>query len=96
MDNQQLQNTVPVQNLSERAESTSSSLNPAENKRLNIDMTPDTYELLQSLSQKSGKNMAEVLKTGLLLYGIAQEETQKGNNISITHEEKILVRFTSI
>jgi hypothetical protein len=94
MDSQKPTNTAPSPIIEGAAKS--SSQVQTENQRLNIDLTPDAYELLQSLSQKSGKNMAEVLKTGLLLYGIAQEETQKGNNISITHEEKILVRFTNI
>lgn len=52
-------------------------------KRLNLDLTPETYELLQQLSEESGKSMAEILRTGLALYGVAQEEKKKGNNIAV-------------
>jgi hypothetical protein len=65
-------------------------------KRLNIDLTPDAYKLLQKLSQESGKNMTEVLRTGLALYGIAQEESQKGNSLSITDGEKIIARIAHL
>jgi hypothetical protein len=65
-------------------------------KRLNLDLTPDAYKLLQKLSQDSGKNMTEVLRTGLALYGIAQEESQKGNNLAITNGENIVARIAHI
>lgn len=40
-------------------------------KRLNFDLSPEAYEMLQKLAEESGKNMAEVLRTWLALYGIA-------------------------
>ena len=46
-------------------------------KRLNLDLNQEAYELLRKLSDESGKNMAEVLRTGLKLYGIAKEEGAK-------------------
>jgi alanine racemase len=64
-------------------------------KRLNLDLTPDAYKLLQKLSKESGKNMTEVLRTGLALYGIAQEESQKGNTLSITKDDKVVARIIS-
>ena len=59
-------------------------------KRLNLDLTPEAYELLRKLSEESGKNMADVLRTGLALYGIAQEESSKGRNVAIIEDEKIV------
>jgi alanine racemase len=56
-------------------------------KRLNLDLTPEAYELLQKLSDESGKNMADVLRTGLALYGIAQEEKDKGHTLAIVETE---------
>jgi hypothetical protein len=56
-------------------------------KRLNLDLTPEAYELLQKLSDESGKNMAEVLRTGLALYGIAMEEKGKGHTLAIIEIE---------
>ena len=41
-------------------------------KRLNLELAPAAYELLQRLADDSGKSLADVLRTGLALYGIAQ------------------------
>ena len=59
-------------------------------KRLNLDLSPEAYELLQKLSDESGKNMADVLRTGLALYGIASEEKEKGRALSISQDDKII------
>ncbi len=59
-------------------------------KRLNLDLTPDAYDLLQKLSEESGKNMADVLRTGLALYGIAQEEVKKGRSLGVVDGEKVV------
>ncbi|MBD1847752.1 hypothetical protein H6F89_31050 [Cyanobacteria bacterium FACHB-63] len=59
-------------------------------KRLNLDLTPDAYELLQKLADESGKNMADVLRTGLALYGIAQEESKKGRSLGVVEGEKVV------
>jgi hypothetical protein len=58
-------------------------------KRLNLDLTPDAYALLQKLSDESGKNMADVLRTSLALYGLVQEEKAKGNSLAIAKEDKV-------
>jgi hypothetical protein len=75
----------------------SNSQNPKPKKRLNLDLTPEAYELLQKLSDESGKNMAEVLRTGLALYGIAQEEKDKGNSLAIVEPEtnKVVTRIVT-
>ncbi|MGB3518029.1 MAG: hypothetical protein WBA43_16350 [Elainellaceae cyanobacterium] len=59
-------------------------------KRLNLDLAPPAYELLQQLATESGKNMADVLRTGLALYGIAQEEMKKGRRLGIVEDEKVI------
>lgn len=58
-------------------------------KRLNLDLTPEAYELLQRLADESGKNMAEVLRTGLALYGVAWDEKNEGNKLAIAKDGKI-------
>ena len=67
-----------------------SQLSVAKRKRLNLDLTPEAYDLLQKLASESGKNMAEVLRTGLALYGIVQEETRKGRSLGIVECEKVV------
>lgn len=62
----------------------------AKRKRLNLDLTPEAYELLQKLAEESGRNMADVLRTGLALYGIAQEETKKGRSLGVVEGEKVV------
>ena len=59
-------------------------------KRLNLDLSPEAYALLQKLSDESGKNMADVLRTGLALYGIASEEKEKGHSLSISQDDKVI------
>jgi hypothetical protein len=59
-------------------------------KRLNLDLTIDAYETLQKLTEESGKNMAEVLRAGLALYYIAQEEKKKERSLAIVQDEKIV------
>lgn len=61
-----------------------------ERKRLNLDLTPEAYDLLRKLSDESGKNMADVLRTGLALYGIAQEEREKGRDLAVVEDEKVV------
>lgn len=59
-------------------------------KRLNLDLTPEAYELLQTLANESGKNMADVLRTGLALYGISREEEKKGRSLGVVKDEKVV------
>ena len=64
-------------------------------KRLNLDLTPEAYELLQKLADDSGKNMADVLRTGLALYGIAQEESRKGRSLGIVEDDKVIKQIVT-
>jgi hypothetical protein len=66
-----------------------------EKKRLNLDLTPEAYELLQKLADESGKNMAEVLRTGLVLYGISQEEAKNGRSLAVAEGEKVITRIVT-
>jgi uncharacterized protein (DUF1778 family) len=63
-------------------------------KRLNIDLPPESYELLQQLADESGRSMTEVLRMGLALYNIADEEAQQGRSLSITEGEKIIKQIS--
>ena len=65
-------------------------------KRLNLDLSPEAYELLQQIVDESGKSMADVLRTGLALYGIAQEEGQKGRSLAIAEGDKIVKQIVAI
>ncbi len=59
-------------------------------KRLNLDLSPEAYDLLQELSEESGKNMAEVLRTGLALYGIAREQKKKGRSLGVVEDDRVV------
>lgn len=67
----------------------SQSTNSKSKKRLNLDLSPEAYELLQRLADESGKNMADVLRTGLALYGIAWDEKSKGNELAVVKDEEV-------
>lgn len=59
----------------------------SQKKRLNLELNPDAHELLQKLVDESGKSMAEVLRTGLALYGIAHEEAENGRELAIVEKD---------
>ncbi len=59
-------------------------------KRLNLDLSAEAYELLQQIVDESGKSMAEVLRTGLALYGIAQEESKQGGKLTISDKDNVV------
>lgn len=61
-------------------------------KRLNLDLNQDAYELLQRLADESGKNMAEVLRTGLALYNIAYEEKQKDRKLGVMDRDDKVIK----
>jgi hypothetical protein len=63
---------------------------PPKKKRLNLDLSAEAYELLQRLADESGKNMVEVLRTGLALYGIAHDERRKGRSLGVVADEKVI------
>ncbi len=65
-------------------------------KRLNLDLTPDAYEELQRLAEASGKNMADILRTGLKLYSLVQEESRDGKNLGIVKDNKVLKEIVVI
>lgn len=72
-------------------ESTTTKATPSpKKKRLNLDLTPAAYDLLQNLAEESGRNMADVLRTGLALYGIAQEEMKKGRSLGVVQNDKVI------
>ncbi len=62
----------------------------APKKRLNLDLTPEAYTLLESLAESSGKTMAEVLRTGLALYGIQQEQAKRNRSLAIVEDETVI------
>lgn len=59
-------------------------------RRLNLDLTPETYELLRKLSKESGKNMTDALRTGLALYSIIQEEKLKDREFAVVTDDKVV------
>jgi hypothetical protein len=62
----------------------------AAKQRLNLDLAPAAYDLLKQLSEDTGKTMAEVLRTGLALYGIAQDAQKQKQGLAIVEDNKII------
>ena len=59
-------------------------------KRLNLDLSSTAHEQLQTLSDETGKNMAEVLRTGLALYSMAHEASKKGQSMGIIEGKEVI------
>ena len=62
---------------------TDSQENTPTRKRLNLDVTNAAYDLIQTLSRETAKSMADILRIGLALFGIAWEERKKDRKICI-------------
>lgn len=58
-------------------------------KRLNLTLSEEAYDLLQELSDVSGRNMADVLRTGLALYGIAADAAKQGSSLGIINDDTV-------
>jgi hypothetical protein len=71
-------------------EQSSKDQSKASRKRLNLDLAPAAYDLLQKISEDTDKNMADVLRTGLALYGIAHEAQKNNQEIGIIKGEKVI------
>jgi len=65
-------------------------MNKPKKKRLNLELSSEAYELLQELADVSGKNMADVLRTGLALYGIAERAKGEGRGIGVVEDDKVV------
>jgi uncharacterized protein (DUF1778 family) len=61
----------------------------SQKKRLNLELSSEAYELLQKLADASGKNMADVLRTGLALYGMAEQAKEQGRSLGIGKDDKL-------
>lgn len=59
-------------------------------KRLNLDLSPEAFEMLQKLAEESGKNMTDVVRTGIALYNIAQDEKQKGRSLGVVKDDQVV------
>jgi hypothetical protein len=59
-------------------------------KRLNLDLSSTAHDQLQKLSEETGKNMAEVLRTGLALYDMAHEANKQGQSMGIIEGDKVV------
>ena len=81
--------------MSTSAEKGDQSSRSKQKKRLNLELTPEAYELLQKLADESGKNMADVLRTGLALYGISREEEQKGRSLAVVQDDKVVKQIVT-
>ncbi|NJL85923.1 MAG: ribbon-helix-helix protein, CopG family [Leptolyngbyaceae cyanobacterium SM1_1_3] len=59
-------------------------------KRLNLELSEEAYNQLEKLAEALGKNKAEILRTGLALYGIAEEEREKGRRLGVVEDDKVV------
>lgn len=66
------------------------SISRPKKKRLNLELSSDAYDLLQKLSDSSGKNMADVLRTGLALYGIAEQAKDEGRALGVVDGDTVV------
>lgn len=61
-------------------------------KRLNLELSAEAYEQLEKLAEASGKNKAEILRTGLSLYGLLEEEKGKGRTLGIIEDDQLVTK----
>jgi hypothetical protein len=71
-------------------QTTDAEIQKPDRKRLNLDLAPTAYALLQKLATETDKNMADVLRTGLALYGIAHDANSRGQGLGIIEGDKVI------
>jgi hypothetical protein len=70
---------------------TTKTVNPSlHKKKLNLELAPAAYGLLQKLVDETGKSMVDILRTGLALYGIAHDAIGRGQSIGIIEGDKVI------
>lgn len=59
-------------------------------RRLTLELNDDAYELLTQLASETDKNMADVLRTGLALYGISQDAKKEGRSLAVAEGDNVV------
>lgn len=76
--------------VAERSNTQNTQKKSSEKKRLNLELAPAAYDLLQRLADESDKTLADVLRTGLALYGIAQDAKNEGRSIGVIEGDNVV------
>jgi hypothetical protein len=61
-------------------------------RRINFDVSAEAGDKLDELAKKSGKSMAEIIRTSLAIYAIMQEESAVGNSIGVLSKSKDVIK----
>jgi hypothetical protein len=59
-------------------------------KKLNLELAPAAFALLEQLSEETDKTKVEILRTGLALYGIAHDASKRDQGIGIIDGDKVV------
>ena len=62
-------------------------------KRLNLELSDEAYDQLEKLAEVSGKNKAEILRTGLALYGLVEQEKEKGHSLGVVNDDQVITKI---
>ena len=61
-------------------------------RRINFEVSAEAGDKLDELAKKSGKSMAEIIRTSLAIYAIMQEESAVGNSIGVLSKSKDVIK----
>jgi hypothetical protein len=59
-------------------------------RKLNLELAPAAFDLLEKLSEETDKTKVEILRTGLALYGIAHDASKRDQSIGIIEGDKVV------
>jgi predicted DNA-binding protein len=65
---------------------------PRPRRRINFDVSAEAGDKLDELAKKSGKSMAEIIRTSLAIYAIIQEEKSLDHSIGVLSKEKSVLK----
>jgi len=61
-------------------------------RRLNINLPPPVYEILQDLATQTGRTMTDVVRTGLSLAKIALEAEKAKNKLAVVSQDGTILK----
>ena len=62
-------------------------------KRLNLELSEETYKVINDLAEKQGVSMTEIIREGIALRDFAQEQKDLGLQLAVVDGDEIKARI---
>ena len=62
---------------------------PLKAKRLTLELSEETREMLEKLAKENGKSMTDIVREAIALRNFAEEQKKEGKSLAIVSGDKI-------